>query len=331
MGGPAPDPAVLAEAARWFVLLASGEASEADRGRWRAWRAADPRHEAGWQRAEAAMAVFSGIPQTQAQASREALERRQVLNRQRRRVLGGLAGVLLAGFVGWQGWRREEGAADQYTAIGERREVILADGSLLHLDTHTAVDIDFSARARLVHLRRGRVLIATAPAAAGGAAQGGSAPFMVQTAEGRVQALGTRFTVRQDEGSTEVAVLEARVAIHAGAATGTAPVLAAGQAARFDRRGVLAQRATGRGDGAWAKGMLVADDMPLGEFIAELARYRAAPLHCDPAVRALRISGTYPLADVDRALAVLADTLAVRVQPVRQGDPARGDIVVRGR
>jgi transmembrane sensor len=317
-----PGPDVLAEAAEWFVLLASGEASEADRARWRAWRAADLRHEAGWRRTEAATALFGRIPEPHQQASAEALNRRPALSRGRRRALGGIAGLFIAGFLGREGWLSSDLSADARTAVGERRDIVLADGSRLQMDTDTALDIEFSARARLIRLRRGRVLIATAHGLQA------AAPFFVQTAEGRVQALGTRFTVWQREGLTEVTVLEARVALHAEAARGEPPVLSAGQHARFDRRGVIDRRTTQVGDSAWTRGMLIADAMPLDAFVAELARYRSTPLALAPGLRALRISGTYPLADTDRALAALCATLPVRLQALRSGDPASGQILV---
>lgn len=317
-----PGPDVLAEAARWFVLLASGEASDADRARWRAWRAADAQHEAGWRRAEAATALFGHLPERHAPIAAEALSRRPTVSRGRRRALGSLAGAFAAGFVGWQGWRRSDLSADARTAVGERRDVILADGSLLQLDTDTAIDVEFSAQARLVRLRRGRVLIATAHGARA------AAPFFVQTAEGRVQALGTRFTVWQREGLTEVAVLEARVALHPDAARGDPPLLQAGQHARFDRRGLVDRRTARAGDSAWAQGMLIADAMTLDAFIAELARYRTTPLTLAPDVRSLRISGTYPLADTDRTLAALTATLPLRLQALRAGDPASGQVIV---
>lgn len=322
VSGQEPGTDILAEAAQWFVLLASGEASDADRARWRAWRAADPRHEAGWRRAEAATALFGHLPERHAPIAAEALNRRPAISRGRRRALGSLAGAFIAGFVGWRGWRDSDWSADARTAVGERRDVILADGSLLQMDTDTAIDVEFSAHARLVRLRRGRVLITTAHGAQ-------AAPlFFVQTAEGRVQALGTRFTVWQRDGLTEVAVLEARVALHAEAARGDPPILVAGQHARFDRRGLVERRTTAAGDSAWALGMLIADAMPLGAFIAELARYRTTPLTLAADVRSLRISGTYPLADTDRALAALTATLPVRLQALRAGDPASGHVVV---
>lgn len=344
---PGPDAALSAEllqtAARWFVQLASGEATDADRQRWQAWRAADARHEAAWQRAQAVTAPFAHIPHAQAGVSVAALEKQQgrrAARRQALKSLGGLAGLFCAGLFGWQGWRSSDASADALTAVGEQRDLQLPDGSQLRLDTDTAIDVAFSASERLIRLRRGRVLITTAKPKGEGDGGQPTPPFWVETAEGRVRALGTRFAVRQDADSTHVAVMEARVAIHAGAlghfglapaaattaphATEDAPILAAGEAARFNRLGLLGRSAARGADSAWARGMLVADDMPLADFAAELARYRASPLLCDPAVRALRISGTYPLTDTDKALAALTRTLPVRVVPVKGTDPASG-------
>jgi len=45
--------------------------------------------------------------------------------------------------------------------------------------------------------------------------------------------------------------------------------------------------------------VLYADDMELGAFIAELARYRPGVLRCAPEVAGLRISGAFQLADTD--------------------------------
>jgi transmembrane sensor len=60
--------------------------------------------------------------------------------------------------------------------------------------------------------------------------------------------------------------------------------------------------------------MLVAHDMPLAEFIGELARYRPGRLACDPAIAHLRVSGIYPLADTTQVLDMLTRTLPVDVR-----------------
>ena len=65
---------------------------------------------------------------------------------------------------------------------------------------------------------------------------------------------------------------------------------------------------------AWTRGLLIAENMRLADFLSELARYRRGHLGCDPKVADLRIVGTYALADTDRVLAALEATLPVRVR-----------------
>jgi transmembrane sensor len=314
-----PAPAVpderraMERAAEWFVLLASGEASEADRASWQAWRGEHPSNEQAWQRAERSAARFADIPREQAAASLRALDLAHAPpSRSRRKGLVQLAVLLAAGAGGWQLYRASGRPADLITAIGEQREATLADGSRLVLDTGTAVDIGFSSDRRLVRLRSGRIMIATAldPAR----------PFVVETGDGRVRALGTRFTVQQEPGSTLVSVLEARVALYGKQAPGEAPILSAGQAGRFDRSGLIERRAAPATDAAWLRGMLVADDMRLADVVAQLARYRRGQLACDAAAGQLRISGTFPLRDTERALAAIGSTLPVRLDRSIQVD-----------
>ena len=58
----------------------------------------------------------------------------------------------------------------------------------------------------------------------------------------------------------------------------------------------------------------MADEMRLGEFADELARYRPGVVRCSSEVAGLRISGVFPLDDTDRILASLTDVLPVRVR-----------------
>jgi ferric-dicitrate binding protein FerR (iron transport regulator) len=57
------------------------------------------------------------------------------------------------------------------------------------------------------------------------------------------------------------------------------------------------------------QGVLVAGNMRVGEFVAELARYRPGLLRCDPAVADLRVTGVFSLRDTDRALTNLTLSL----------------------
>lgn len=303
-----PDRRTLAQAAEWFVLLASGEASDEDRCRWHGWLNAHPSHRLAWQRAEASVARLSGLPAAQAQAAAQALRQPPA----RRRFVGQLAALLTLGGTGWLGYRHSDHSADLRTAVGEQRETRLADGSRLQLDTDSTVDLDFSAKTRLIRLRRGQILIETATDEL-------ARPFIVETAEGRIRALGTRFTVEQLAGQTRVAVLDQRVAIHA-AASSDAPILGAGEAARFDRDGIRLRQTVDDIDRSWHRGLLVANAMRLAEFTARLGRYRTTPLHCADDIAELRISGVFPLADDERALATLTGALPVTLVRGADGD-----------
>ena len=60
--------------------------------------------------------------------------------------------------------------------------------------------------------------------------------------------------------------------------------------------------------------MLIADRMPMSQFVAELGRYRRGTLRCDPAVARLPVSGAFPLADTDATLSLLEQTRPVKMR-----------------
>ncbi|MGQ3128901.1 FecR domain-containing protein, partial [Variovorax sp.] len=190
-------------------------------------------------------------------------------------------------------------------ATGERRELQLADGSRLTLDTASAVDVRFDAAQRLLVLHAGAILVATAPDTAAA-----HRPFRVQAGGGTLEALGTRFSVRrEEEGATAVAVFEGAVRVTP--ERGASRVLPAGQQTRFGADGIEAFAPADESRVAWTRGMLLADAMRLADFAAELSRYRPGALRCEAAVAGLRISGAFPLDDTDRVLRMLVSTYPV--------------------
>src|SRR5256885_11606088 len=79
----------------------------------------------------------------------------------RRSVVRGLALGLGSGATAWMAWKGaplESWQAGQRTATGERRDLKLPDGSLVALDTATALDTVFDDRQRVLRLHRGRIL-----------------------------------------------------------------------------------------------------------------------------------------------------------------------------
>lgn len=306
------DPQVVARAAEWVVRLQNDD-SDAARQDCAAWRAADPRHELAWQRLSAfGRDLQAGAPPLAAATLDQA---RDTIRRGRRDGIKWLLGLGLTVGIAWQ-WRGAlddalllPAFADLRTAAGERRTVMLADGTRLTLNTRSAVDVDIDARQRRIVLRRGEIMIATAPDAAG-------RPFLVGTDHGDIAPVGTRFTVRRlDEAGhpIRVAVFEGAVDIRPQRG-GPAQRLHAGHQAEFIADAVQPEEALRAGDAAWTDGMLVASRMPLGEFITELARHRSGLLRCDPNAADLLVTGAFPLNDSERVLAMLEQVLPVRAE-----------------
>ncbi|MFT3664908.1 FecR domain-containing protein [Piscinibacter sp.] len=303
----APSEQILRQAAEWFAVL-GGAPGEREREAWRRWLQADPRHARAWQRVEALNQGFEDLPPgIDRHAAVQALTRARRVNTSRRRALGTLAGVGFAGAAGWlvaqQDWN-----ADARTAVGERREMRLADGTRLWLNTDTALRIRYTAQERAVQLLRGELLVATAEDTAVP-----SRPWRLDLAACGLSPVGTRFSARRngDDGSLCVFEGAVDVAHAAGAAPRRVP---AGRQLRFDRSSLGdAQPATPEAD-AWTRGMLVADGWPLAAFCAELARYQRGWLSCADDAAALRIVGAFPLDDLDQVYRLLERTLPVRVE-----------------
>lgn len=317
-GGQPISEAVADQAAEWLTVLMSGAAGDAERQRWQQWRGAHPDHERAWRHIET---VTQRLKLLDASAGYQALSpyghaaglkppgRRKALKLLLWGGAVGVTGVLASRTQAWQ-----QQVADYRTGTGEQRSVTLADGSRIVLNTASAIDVRFDARSRLLRLVAGDILVVTVQARRDVAhAADDPRPFVVETAEGRIRALGTRFSVRQQDGYTAVGVQESAVEITP-VDGGARRILRAGERASFTRRAIETPQALGASDEAWTRGQIVAENTRLDEFLAELDRYRPGVLRCDPAVAGLRLSGVFPLQDIDRILATLPSVLPVRVQ-----------------
>ena len=295
---------VAQQAVQWWLTLRGAPVSARQRAAWQQWRAQSPEHEAAWQRIESVGRQMAGISLPLARATLagpHAPRRRRSVQLLAGLVVAGGSFALLRQTPAWRVW-----AADEVAALGEQRRLALPDGGAVVLNTDSAINIRYGSAQRVVQLVRGEILVQTA-------ADAQRRPFVVETALGRVRALGTRFTVRERAASVSVEVLQGAVELTPARAAQATQRLNAGEQGRFT---ALQAHSTGALDdaaAAWADGMLVAARMRLDDFLAELGRYRRGRLGCDPAVAHLRVSGAYPLADTDRVLAALTSALPVQV------------------
>ncbi|MFT3817272.1 MAG: FecR domain-containing protein [Rubrivivax sp.] len=307
----APGGDILQQAAEWFAVL-GGAPAEAERRAWQRWLQADPRHAAAWRRVEALNRRFDRVGAgVQHQAARQALDEVQ-RKANRRRALKGLAGLGLGGGAAWLAIERQPWQpwlADASTAVGEQRELRLADGTRLWLNTDTAIGLRDDAPERRLRLLRGELMVQTAQV--GG--QPGAGPWRLDAAGASLTPRGTRFSAR-------LLGAEGLLSVFDGAVELTSPrlaapqVLHAGRQARFSAAGLASAAALEPGADGWTRGLLMVEGWTLARLCDELDRYQPGWISCAGDVAALRLVGVFPLADREQIYRVLERTLPVRVQ-----------------
>jgi len=297
MSQPLPH-SVLRQAAEWLVRL-DHEGGAANEPAFRAWLAADPQH-------PQAIARLQGhlLPLKQAPA-RAALRRARPPRHAATLVKCLALALLLAGVPAYQYEQRGYLFADLSTGRSEWHQTLLADGSDLQLEGNTAVNLHLDASQRRVQLLHGEMLVTVAKDA--------QRPFYVDTPQGSIRALGTRFIVELSDTATVVKMLESSTRIDSAGHTIT---LGPGEQVRLDASGpgtpksvdVQAQQQ------AWEAHQLLANDEPLADVLERLARHRPGVLMFDrKALQGMRVTVMLPTDDSDRALRLLSRTLPIEV------------------
>ncbi|MNR77805.1 fec operon regulator FecR [compost metagenome] len=304
----AVNPRAARQAAQWLVLMHSGEMTDAERLACDHWRASHADHELAWQRAALVSKKFGLVP-----SKLGAPVLRNAASMNRRAAIKTLALLVAAGPVAWTAYRVapwQEWTANEHTATGEQRELTLPDGTRLTMNTATAIDIAFDDNTRRILLRSGEIMVNTAKDNATVAR-----PFIVESKQGQMRALGTRFIVTQNHDSSRVAVTEGAIEVTPRHQASGAFIVGAGEQASFNSETGVLQTIDPHAD-AWTTGVLYAEKMVLAEFVNEISRYRPGILRCDPAIAELQVSGAFQLRDTDAVIKALVASLPIRASMV---------------
>jgi len=194
------------------------------------------------------------------------------------------------------------------TAIGEIRQMPLADGSRVTLDTLSRVSVSYEPTTRLVRLESGEALF--------NVAKDPGRPFVVQAGDTRVRAVGTAFIVRRHaDGAVEVTVTQGTVDVWRETSVPAAVVrLAAGNRMLATPQSISQPQPLSHAelDGAvaWETGIIDLNGRTLGDAAAEFNRYNhEAVVISDPQLAAQKVVGRFeagnPTAFVAAAAAML--------------------------
>jgi transmembrane sensor len=195
----------------------------------------------------------------------------------------------------------------------------LPDGSVLRLDTDSAVTIRYSGSERVVEVNRGQALFEVAHVNSG-------RWFRVVAGDVGAIAIGTRFNVYRTGRTIVVTVAEGEVAVFTGeptslrnksGASAFGQHVSAGYQLRVDAGVMSAQPVPVdvRQVLGWLQHKIIFEHQPLGEVAAEFNRYARIPVEIEDAnLRALPVSGMFDAEDLNSFVAFLETLPEVRVQ-----------------
>ncbi len=308
------------DARDWIVRLTSGNVSDTDFQRFKAWRDQSPDHRGAfererlfWQQLQGLDAKPDGMPPlAAARPSQRALMGRRSF------LLGGAAtaaaAIALVAAPSLQVWW----SADFTTAVGDQTEFALPDGSVAILNTDSAVSVGYRPGLRLVELLKGEAEFKVVPDQ--------DAMFRVAALGGNSSTNTGRFSVGILDGIATVTAAEGRLNV-AGPASPAAiddfgivsiemtaneqTVYARGEAPRpayaADAEAVL----------AWRNGRIIFEGQPFSRAMAELGRYVPERIVMRPGIDAsVPVSAIFSTAEAFAAVQALAKTQGLSVRRI---------------
>lgn len=301
-------------AAEWLVRREQPDWSTRDAVALDGWLAESPAHkaalwrlEAGWDAAERLAATRNGKAIDTSYRTSPAWRWAIAASL----VLAACIGILLLGHRLTPG----PGAVRFATAIGDRRELVLDDGSKVTLNTASTLRAAMTRSTRDVWLDRGEAYFEVAHDV--------RHPFVIRAGNQKVTVLGTHFSVRRDGATVRVVVTEGRVRVeNADDASGRAAIVTAGDVAVAHGSSILlAARSPERIADAlsWRRGVLTFDQVTLADAAAEFNRYNRAQIRFgDSKAGQTRIGGSFEATDVEAFTRLLHSAFGLSI--VRSGD-----------
>lgn len=312
----AADP-IAERAAEWIVMLSADDAAEREHARqgFEDWKQADPRHAAQAAGMEALIGQVQAVREHTGGATRPARAALKAAfapdrKRGRGKRLGAVLAIALALVLpaclalSLYAWPPSYLLADLRTATGQWETRTLPDGTHVTLNSASAVNLRYDEQRRAIELVQGEILVDVAKDA--------TRPFLVETRDGSIRALGTRFVVARQDDATVLSMIESKVSVQTARQRMTnsddAMEVSAGERVRITPGhiapiGTIDSRSIAD---AWRFHQLVVNDRPLTEVLDDLARQRRGRLQYDRAqLEDIRVTAVLPLDDTDRALQLL--------------------------
>lgn len=346
-----PDVATLkAEAAQWLIRLDSEDKlSHDERSDLGEWLHRSPAHREElrrlaelWQNMNVLTELSVPLGQPVLQKSRSRYRPAQA--RIRTAVAASAIVAVVLSLLTWQYMDRAVETNGVYaTAIGEQQSTTLSDGSIVMLNTNTEIRVNYSDEYRDVHLLHGEAHFTVA--------ENPNQKFRVFAGTGRIDAVGTAFSVYLKDDQVDVTVTEGRVALAALSLENEVISDQAGDVARVDKL-VTAEKDLGTlkaGQVAtiasqveqpgeltevlsnvrelekrdlsrrmsWTEGSLIISGQRLEDVVEEISRYTTVSIEfADPAVASMTVGGRFPVGETAMMFETLETNFGLQVTRV---------------
>jgi transmembrane sensor len=198
------------------------------------------------------------------------------------------------------------------TAKGERREVVLSDGTRVALNADTRLSVSMQRDQRELTLASGEAAFTVVHDA--------NRPFVVHLGDRDLRDIGTEFDVRREAGLVTVAVREGMVAV--GRPGEQRRSLSMGPGSRLEHRegdpGSMVLAADPDDAFAWRTGRLIYRSSPLSEVAADLSRYGADEIRAEGPAADMKFTGVLTIGGQADMVRRLTDLAPVTASPPRK-------------
>lgn len=323
--------AIEAMAAGWLAERDAGFVGDRPRD-FEKWKGVDPRHAAALARLEATCRILGQMPQLKqtrhlrqrlAVMARPQPRRAPVIRFPWWRAVSAAAAALILGTTAWWLGPGSAGEEQDYATAAEGFErFTLSDGSVVELNSDSAIHVRYSKSERGVILDRGEAHFSVA--------KNPTRPFIVSANKITVRAVGTAFNVRLETSAVEVLVTEGKVRVSRSPKATTAPSatpardaeLKAGQRIFIGMADTSAAPVveTMNPDAvrellAWQAPQLVFVETPLTDVVAQFNRHNRVQLSLgDPELAKRPVDGRFRADHVEAFVRLLESTRDLSVE-----------------
>lgn len=302
------DAIILEQAIDWLLRIEEQPLNADEQKQFEQWKNSSQRHQEIWGRVGKVRKKLD----THVQAIPRSLTK-NFLEEQKSPWLGKLMFFLITGTivtVTFQISKKEAWLADYRTTFSEQKRITLDDGTNIRLNSKTALDVNYTKNERNIILRYGEIYVETGK-------DNLKRPFKVLNQHGQMLALGTAFNVNQQKDQTILTVVEHTVEITT-MQTKQKQKVKSKQKLRFNNKHISPIGNLPVEGLPWLKGLVTVNRISVKDIAEIIEKNYGVTVYIDKElneqlINQIEISGSFPINDLDRTVALLESTYPIKI------------------